>query len=184
MAESPWTELKMERLTEYWTQGMPTREIADLLGTSRNAVVGKARRLRLPQHPDAKIYVPGGRVKRAVAPRMTAPKIAAKISPDAGRCERRAAPKMPMKLHEDAAIVAALPGANDPLPESRLLQLFDLPRVGMCRWPIGDVGKPGFAFCAADCAPSRSYCETHHRLSRGSGSPSERRVHLVLSGAA
>ncbi len=218
MAESPWTELKMERLREYWTQGMPTREIAEVLGFSKSGIIGKAKRMRLPDHPAACRYVVAADGKRKLARSassfwteekvrelrrlaeqgLTAAEIASRIGAKSkvviySIAHRRGIPLLgtantPPKAAPKAASpvleTAPLPDPDEALPESRLLSLFDLKRVGMCRWPIGNVGTPGFAFCAADCDPARSYCDTHHRLSRGSGSPSERRAHLVMAGAA
>ena len=30
-----------------------------------------------------------------------------------------------------------------------------------CRWPIGDVGRPGFWFCGCRTAPNSPYCQGH-----------------------
>ena len=40
-----WTEEKVESLRRYWLGGMNARLIAKQLGTTRNAVIGKAHRL-------------------------------------------------------------------------------------------------------------------------------------------
>ena len=46
-----WTVGIEEQLRALWAQGVSAREIAaELGGMSRNAVIGKARRLRLPPH--------------------------------------------------------------------------------------------------------------------------------------
>ncbi len=47
-----WTDERIERLKDLWTRGMTASQIADELGgVSRNAVIGKAHRLRLPARP-------------------------------------------------------------------------------------------------------------------------------------
>ena len=47
-----WTDERIERLKELWTQGMTASQIADELGSiSRNAVIGKAHRLGLQARP-------------------------------------------------------------------------------------------------------------------------------------
>ncbi|QAY79612.1 GcrA family cell cycle regulator [Sphingosinicella sp. BN140058] len=47
-----WTDERIERLKELWTQGNTASQIADELGgVSRNAVIGKAHRLGLQSRP-------------------------------------------------------------------------------------------------------------------------------------
>jgi GcrA cell cycle regulator len=56
-----WTEVKVAHLRQLWADGHNAREIADELGTTRNAILGKAFRLHLagrkpgvrPQPPPA-----------------------------------------------------------------------------------------------------------------------------------
>ncbi len=46
-----WTWEREELLTELWEGGCTRREIGDSLGTTRNAVISKARRMRLKFQP-------------------------------------------------------------------------------------------------------------------------------------
>ena len=46
-----WTEEQISILTKLWHRGESSRIIALQLGTTRNAVIGKANRLGLPSHP-------------------------------------------------------------------------------------------------------------------------------------
>ena len=46
-----WTEQQIDVLKKMWTRGDSARLISLQLGTTRNAVIGKANRLRLPLHP-------------------------------------------------------------------------------------------------------------------------------------
>lgn len=43
------------------------------------------------------------------------------------------------------------------------LGILDL-KHGMCRWPIGEPGQPGFHFCGCDVNAQSSYCEAHYRM--------------------
>jgi len=51
LTEHNWTKSKVARLTQAYTDGIPARQIAAELGTSKNSVVGKAYRLNL-KHRD------------------------------------------------------------------------------------------------------------------------------------
>jgi GcrA cell cycle regulator len=46
-----WTEESIALLRKLWEEGVPTAEIGRRLGTTKNAVVGKAHRLNLPDRP-------------------------------------------------------------------------------------------------------------------------------------
>ena len=46
-----WHKDQIEILRRLWNRGEPARIIALQLGTTRNAVIGKANRLGLPKHP-------------------------------------------------------------------------------------------------------------------------------------
>ncbi len=44
-----WTPERVEMLTRLWATGLPTAQIGKELGITKNAVVGKAHRLGLPE---------------------------------------------------------------------------------------------------------------------------------------
>ena len=48
-----WTDEKIAKLQELWGKGMTASQIADAIGDgiTRNAVIGKAHRLKLPSRP-------------------------------------------------------------------------------------------------------------------------------------
>lgn len=46
-----WTEERVATVTRLWNEGLTTAEIGRMVGMSKNAVVGKAHRLRLPSRP-------------------------------------------------------------------------------------------------------------------------------------
>ena len=46
-----WTQERITELTRFWNDGLSTAEIGKLLGITKNAVVGKAHRLRLASRP-------------------------------------------------------------------------------------------------------------------------------------
>ena len=46
-----WTDERLEKLKELWTQGLSISQIGKALGVSRNAIAGKAHRMGLPNRP-------------------------------------------------------------------------------------------------------------------------------------
>ncbi len=46
-----WTEAQIADLKRLWTAGHSTSQIGTILGVSKNAVIGKAHRLKLPARP-------------------------------------------------------------------------------------------------------------------------------------
>jgi GcrA cell cycle regulator len=49
--EMSWTDERIQELSRLWQAGHSASEIGKLLGVSKNAVVGKAHRLKLPSRP-------------------------------------------------------------------------------------------------------------------------------------
>jgi GcrA cell cycle regulator len=47
-SDTPWTSALITLLVQLWREGLPTGEIADRLGISKNAAIGKVHRLGLP----------------------------------------------------------------------------------------------------------------------------------------
>jgi hypothetical protein len=50
MNGTAWTEQQITDLQLYWSLGISCRSIAEIVGKTRNAVIGKAKRLSLPEH--------------------------------------------------------------------------------------------------------------------------------------
>jgi len=46
-----WTEAQIADLKRLWTAGHSTSQIGAVLGVSKNAVIGKAHRIKLPARP-------------------------------------------------------------------------------------------------------------------------------------
>lgn len=58
--ESPWDDDNIATLRRLWAEGLSAAEIGRRIGVSKNAVVGKAHRLRLPARPSPLIVLPPG----------------------------------------------------------------------------------------------------------------------------
>ena len=78
-----WTDERIDRLKELWSQGMTASHIADELGgVSRNAVIGKAHRLGLQSRPSpVKANEATGEETPPAAPPAPAPKAESRPTP-------------------------------------------------------------------------------------------------------
>lgn len=47
-SKSPWTEERVEQLKALWADGLSSTRVGVMMGLSRNAVIGKVHRLKLP----------------------------------------------------------------------------------------------------------------------------------------
>ncbi len=185
-----WTDERIDRLKNLWSNGMTASQIADELGgVSRNAVIGKAHRLGLQSRPSpVKPNEPGAAAPAAKPAPAPVPAPAAAAAPAVAPAEPPA---------EDAPPVAAQPqqppqpqirsigpggflrqGPGDqqspipPAPPRRLVpakpsaevadktSLLDL-NEKICKWPLGHPGEPDFHFCGRPANPGFPYCVEH-----------------------
>lgn len=176
-----WTDERVEKLKELWTEGMSASQIAKVLGgVTRNAVIGKVHRLGLSNRgpggsgDDAKTAETTPKAKSAkAAPAPAAEKSepvteiveAPKAQPPAPTV-RRTAPVI-----RDATQPRA-PGAPTPEEEAARATLAEIEKIAKriplldltertCKWPIGDPTEDDFAFCGLEAVPGKPYCQYH-----------------------
>ena len=144
---SNWTDEKVEQLRELHAKALPYSVIARQLGFTKNAVIGKAHRLKL--------HCLRGNIND---PYPLKPKKYAGV-PSRHRTRERESP----------------PVANSPAspyletPEDELLTIFEV-CDGRCRFPIGNPGTVGFGFCGQRTKGGSIYCE-HHMAQCSHASP-------------
>ena len=169
LSDTPWTDAKIARLTQLWAEGLATAEIGRRLNLSKNAVVGKAHRLRLSERPSPIRPGEGGQ------PRRTAP-----APPPSGRPGRR--PTLPglacLRRPLAAAAPDRAPPPSPPSPSREASALGTPPRARAaqpCCWPLGEPGSPRFRYCEAPASAGKPYCAAHCRLAyvRGRAAPEE-----------
>ncbi|MCB1782832.1 MAG: gcrA cell cycle regulator family protein [Alphaproteobacteria bacterium] len=138
-----WTEERVSVLMKLWGEGRTAAEIAkELGGVTRNAVIGKAHRLKLSNR---------------VSPIQQNKKPSVKISDRT--VEKKAMPAPANISKAPAAPVRTF------VPDERKV-LFALTDLGprMCRWPIGDPREKSFGFCGDSCASGLPYCADHAKV--------------------
>jgi GcrA cell cycle regulator len=139
-----WTAERIALLKSRFEAGLTCREIADDIGVSRNAVIGKISRLNLSRADG---------VGERFSERKESPK---------ARPPRNSSSSQRQILKTLRPKPAAAPLEAPLLGEHRcsLLELNE----GKCRWPISDVGAAGFWFCGNTPVKGLPYCAGHARI--------------------
>lgn len=131
-----WTADKIEMLRQLWSSGDTTAQIGAKLGCSKNAVIGKAKRVGLVHRPNPVRRRGEATREKTLTPRMQRPKVTLITS------------------HK-----AAEPAVN---PIAPAVQIRRLRRAQPpCCWPLGEPGARDFRFCEALCEQGRHYCANH-----------------------
>ena len=131
-----WTPERENKLKDLWKKGHTASQIAALIGeTTRNAVIGKAHRLKLEA--------------RAVSRKdLTTTKIKAKNNVELKR------EKFSRKVRFKSLV---LDKSYEPENPKKLEELTD----DTCRWPIGHPHEKKFYFCGRKPLEKFPYCKLH-----------------------
>lgn len=130
-----WTDERVDLLKNLWGEGKTAAEIAKELGdVTRNAVIGKAHRLKLSN----------------------------RVSP-IQQSQKKAPPaKLPAEAKAETAqkqkeLIATSTGKKGGVSMVEL-------KERMCKWPIGDPRESGFHFCGGEGVPGLPYCSDHAKI--------------------
>ena len=137
---STWTIERVARMKTLIDAGLSCAQIADEIGVSRNAVIGKANRLHLSRFTTAT----QGQAERTGPPQIARMRIAR------GR-------RLPALQANPPTFVEM---SANPASRRSLSEL----REWHCRWPIGDPGTEDFGFCGNKPLDGLPYCSMHARL--------------------
>lgn len=131
-----WTDERVAILKKLWGEGKTAAEIAkELGGVTRNAVIGKAHRLKLSSR---------------VSPiQQNTKKVAKKVE------EKPVVRKIKAVKPKPEPVVSK--------PVGELYQLSEL-KERMCRWPEGDPRDDTFGFCGDKTVAGLPYCCEHAKV--------------------
>ncbi|WP_273759738.1 GcrA family cell cycle regulator [Bartonella sp. ML70XJBT.G] len=161
-----WTDERVELLKKFWSEGLSASQIAAQLGgVSRNAVIGKVHRLKLPGR--GKTAQGNVRAQKTPASSPSSPRIRrtpSTVSPTiAPSCSVGATALKVESVVEDIKEPDVPEKPNVVVPISRHLNLLQLSE-NTCRWPVGDPLSSDFHFCGADSGENSPYCAFHAKI--------------------
>ena len=131
-----WTPDRERKLKELWKKGHSGSQIASLLGdTTRNAVIGKAHRLKLQARSVSKKSTPKRNIEKNNTTEIKDQKLSRKARFRALLLDKNFEQENPKKLEE----------LNDTT----------------CRWPIGHPYEDKFYFCGRKPMEKFPYCKLH-----------------------
>ena len=133
-----WTEEREQRLRKLWEKGYTASQIAEMLGdTTRNAVIGKAHRLKLAARATTT-----SKQSRSLKKQDTTSGL--------NKREKYISRKSGFKsLLLDKNFEVENPKKLEELSDKN------------CRWPIGHPDKEDFYFCGRNPVEGFSYCKLH-----------------------
>jgi GcrA cell cycle regulator len=152
-----WNADQDEQLRRLRAAGLSNQRIADEMGESRNAVIGRVFRLKLTLPAGERIAA--RRLREQGAPMPSRPGKIASLSPDRRNPSHN--------ILAAIAIARAEPGLSEKLkgavPDGTGIKLVDLTEL-TCRFPRGDPKTPDFEFCGARPMSPLPYCARHCAL--------------------
>ena len=147
--EPTWTDERVERLKSGFAAGWSCRQIADDIGASRNAVIGKLNRLNLTRETNT-----------------DAPRPARKNTP---KRPRGSVPRQQYGMLQAAFAEPQSEPCEAPILSQHICSLLELSEA-RCRWPINSPGEEDFGFCGNTPLEGLPYCAGHSRLAYRPGS--------------
>jgi GcrA cell cycle regulator len=146
MPDNTWTLERIELLKSHFAAGLSCREIANEIGVSRNAVIGKLSRLNLTREKTLKVR-----------------------RDDAGRSRPKSVPRLQYRMLRKLFAEAEPVAENEAILSEQHCSLLELSEE-RCRWPISSPGEKDFCFCGNRPLEGLPYCAGHTRLAYLPGS--------------
>lgn len=152
-----WTEQQIQTLKKMWGNGYSASEIAKCLGggLTRNAVIGKAHRMKLSA---------GAAARTKVKPPTKSSGVV--MSPIKKISKRRNLMRTLPPVQSTTTQRKSMDPILRPIEVTKRTEGIPVTKAGErhCRWPIGDPRSPDFRFCGCDIHEGLPYCTQHARV--------------------
>ncbi|MDE1900309.1 MAG: gcrA cell cycle regulator family protein [Alphaproteobacteria bacterium] len=156
-----WTEQKIQMLKDMWGHHSASEIAEQIGGLTRNAVIGKAHRLKLSTQKSSE---GGVSIQRVSGGASSLGKTSRK------RVLMRTLPVVPPS--SSAVVVRQTPPAKDIFRSLEGIsgaargEGIAVTKAGdrHCRWPVGDPRSPDFRFCGCTAHEGLPYCVDHARV--------------------
>jgi GcrA cell cycle regulator len=156
-----WTEQQIQMLKDMWGHGYSASDIAMRLGggLTRNAVIGKAHRMKLSVGRAA-------RVEGVSALRSIPPVVGMGDIKSRKRITLRPLPVLPTPATAPLAKPMQREAFRSPIDNIKRSEGIAVTKAGdrHCRWPVGDPRSPDFRFCGCNVHEGLPYCIDHARV--------------------
>jgi GcrA cell cycle regulator len=152
-----WTAERIGVLTAQWALGTSVRDIARLLGSTRNTVIGKAHRMELPMHVGSVFHPDAPRKRAEKKPRQETKQVKPRGHARIVRVRRVGAHSAPASPPSPPLL--PLPPGNVPVP---LRLPFAALEARHCRYSVSPQ-SPHF-FCGHERKDKSAFCAFHHAL--------------------
>jgi GcrA cell cycle regulator len=158
-----WTEQQIQMLKDMWGHGFSASDIAGRLGSglTRNAVIGKAHRLKLSAG------IAASRGESHAPLRTTMPSSGmTDIKSSRKRVMLRPLPVLPTPSQAVTTKPIQREAYRSPVDNAKRSEGIAVTKAGdrHCRWPVGDPRSPDFRFCGCNVHEGLPYCTDHARV--------------------
>lgn len=169
-----WTEERCEELGRLWALGLSGTEIGKALGCTKNAVIGRAHRLRLaarespikPLTPARKTVIKKERFDKPISDYSPGWQRVYRRVGDGGVAKTLREAQADWSAHQRAVAhretLPALPSLAKLGRPARVTRLIVAERLPHCQWIEGDPKQR--QFCDDPTKHGSPYCDTHHAI--------------------